>query len=232
MCQDCDRSVVQAADFRRLEKDSSKPPSAIKPRPHITLFKILAPVSASPADEDALTSVAVATGEVITAGPAVTKVNVGAPVAEEVWPSTVAVTAYHPTGSVGVTAVQLTVDAQVPCVRWLGPKSKIVVPGVVEKPVPLTVTDIPPDDAPHEGDSCVTVGVGIEVVVVDVVAAHDGTVTRLLSKLTWPLRASTRPSTLDPVRRDADVKVRMLPTKVVSVPNVAELPTCQNTLHA
>jgi hypothetical protein len=35
-----------------------------------------------------------------------------------------------------------------------------------------------------------------------------------------------------PVSRVAEVKARMLPTKLVLVPRVAELPTCQNTLHA
>ncbi len=35
-----------------------------------------------------------------------------------------------------------------------------------------------------------------------------------------------------PVCTVAEVSARMLPTKVVLVPSVAELPTCQNTLQA
>jgi hypothetical protein len=53
----------------------------------------------------------------------------------------------------------------------------------------------------------------------------------LLSKVTEPLRASARPSTVDPVVTEMDVNARIVPTKVVSVPRVAELPTCQYTLH-
>ena len=59
------------------------------------------------------------------------------------------------------------------------------------------------------------------------VGAHRGRVIRLLSRLTWPLRASTRPATVVRVCTLIEVSARMLPTKVVSVPSVAELPTCQ-----
>ncbi|HKI17553.1 MAG TPA: hypothetical protein VKA15_06720, partial [Isosphaeraceae bacterium] len=68
------------------------------------------------------------------------------------------------------------------------------------------------------------------VVVVDVVQAAAVMVSS--SRLTWPLRANTRPSTVTPVVTDAEVNARILPTKVLPVPKVAELPTCQNTLHA
>jgi hypothetical protein len=37
--------------------------------------------------------------------------------------------------------------------------------------------------------------------------------------------------TVAPVSNDADVNAMMVPTKVVVVPRVAELPTCQNTLQ-
>ncbi len=53
----------------------------------------------------------------------------------------------------------------------------------------------------------------------------------LVSRVTDPLRASTRPLTVLPVCTDAEVKARMLPTKVVLVPRVAELPTWKNTLQ-
>ncbi len=36
---------------------------------------------------------------------------------------------------------------------------------------------------------------------------------------------------LAPVVAEIDVRARMLPTKVELVPSVAELPTCQYTLH-
>ena len=57
--------------------------------------------------------------------------------------------------------------------------------------------------------------------------AQFGRVILLVSRLTWPLRARTRPSTVVPVCTDAEVNAMMLPMKVVLVPSVAELPTCQ-----
>ncbi len=59
-----------------------------------------------------------------------------------------------------------------------------------------------------------------------------GWVIVLVSRLTWPLRASTRPDTVVPVCTEIEVSARTEPTNVVLVPSVAELPTCQNTLHA
>ena len=58
-----------------------------------------------------------------------------------------------------------------------------------------------------------------------------GRVILLLSRVTAPFRANTRPATVALVCTVAEVNARMLPTKVVSVPRVAELPTCQKTLH-
>ena len=52
-----------------------------------------------------------------------------------------------------------------------------------------------------------------------------------LSSVTAPLRASTRPSIVTPVVTVMLVSARMLPRKVEPVPSVAELPTCQKTLH-
>jgi hypothetical protein len=80
-------------------------------------------------------------------------------------------------------------------------------------------------------DADVVVVVDADVVVV-VAAAHVGKVMVLSSRLTWPFRANTRPSTVVPVCAVAEVKAKMLPTKVELVPKVAELPTCQNTLQA
>ena len=79
----------------------------------------------------------------------------------------------------------------------------------------------------------VVVVVAGTVVVVVVVLAQEGTLIVLSSKVTAPLRARTRPVTDAPVSSVAEVRAMMVPTKsVVSVPRVAELPTCQNTLHA
>ncbi len=80
-----------------------------------------------------------------------------------------------------------------------------------------------------------TVVVVVGTVVVVVVLAQEGTLIVLSSKVTAPLRARTRPVTVTdaPVSSVAEVRAMMVPTKsVVSVPRVAELPTCQNTLHA
>lgn len=54
----------------------------------------------------------------------------------------------------------------------------------------------------------------------------------LVSRLTCPLRARTRPATVVVVCTEIEVNAIMVPTNVVFVPNVAELPTCQNTLQA
>lgn len=71
------------------------------------------------------------------------------------------------------------------------------------------------------------------VVVVPVVAArHVGTVIVLSSRVTAPFRARARPCRVAPVLRVIDVNASMVPEKLLVVPSVAELPTCQNTLHA
>jgi len=67
------------------------------------------------------------------------------------------------------------------------------------------------------------------VPVVDVVQA--GWVMVFVSRVTAPLRASTLPMTVAPVFNEADVSAMMVPTNVLVVPSVAELPTCQKTLH-
>ncbi len=50
--------------------------------------------------------------------------------------------------------------------------------------------------------------------------------------VTAPVRANTRPVTLAPVVTVSLIFARMLPSKAVLVPRVAELPTCQNTFPA
>lgn len=80
------------------------------------------------------------------------------------------------------------------------------------------------------GPVVVVVGGGV-VVEVGGGMAQFGRVMMLSSRLTWPLRANTRPFTVLLVCTDIEVNAMIVPTKVVLVPNVAELPTCQNTLH-
>jgi hypothetical protein len=78
----------------------------------------------------------------------------------------------------------------------------------------------------------VFVAVVVVVVVVGADAKQVGTVIVLESNVTAPFRARTLPWTVAPVFSVADVSARMVPTKLLVVPSVAELPTCQKTLHA
>jgi hypothetical protein len=82
----------------------------------------------------------------------------------------------------------------------------------------------------------VGLGVGVGVVVVAVGLgvgdAQAGTVMTSSSRVTAPLRASARPMILSPVFTEIEVRARMLPWNDECVPSVAELPTCQKTLHA
>ncbi len=81
------------------------------------------------------------------------------------------------------------------------------------------------------------VGVGLVGVVSaggvgDVVpAAHCELLRTLLSRVTAPLRASVRPITDAPLFTEMLVSASTLPWNAVVVPMVAELPTCQKTLH-
>lgn len=75
------------------------------------------------------------------------------------------------------------------------------------------------------------VGEGVADVVAAVVV-QTGTVIVLSCNVTAPFWASNRPETVAPVSAATDVSARMLPTNVVELPSVAELPTCQNTLQA
>jgi hypothetical protein len=78
----------------------------------------------------------------------------------------------------------------------------------------------------------VVAGVAAVVVVVGASAAHVGTVMTLSFNVTAPVWAKTRPSTLAPVLSVTEANARIVPTKEVVLPSVAELPTCQKTLHA
>ena len=74
-------------------------------------------------------------------------------------------------------------------------------------------------------DGVVGVGVGVGVGQFDAVIVSS-------SRVTAPLRASTRPAMVSPVSTEIDVRARTVPVKSEFVPRVAELPTCQNTLQA
>ena len=74
----------------------------------------------------------------------------------------------------------------------------------------------------------VGVGVGVGVRLETLQVAAD---TVLLSKVTAPLLANTLPLTIVPVLRVIDADAKIFPRKLVFVPSVAELPTCQKTLH-
>jgi hypothetical protein len=53
-----------------------------------------------------------------------------------------------------------------------------------------------------------------------------------LIRVTSPLRASARPLSVTPVCIVMEVRAMIVPTKVEPDPSVAELVTCQKTLHA
>ena len=59
-----------------------------------------------------------------------------------------------------------------------------------------------------------------------------GRVIVLALRLTAPLRAKTRPSTVALLLTPTDVKAMSVPTNVEELPSVAVLPTCQKILHA
>ncbi len=63
-------------------------------------------------------------------------------------------------------------------------------------------------------------------------AAQRDRVTVSLINVTAPLRAKSLPFTVAPLFTEIDVKAMTVPWSAVLVPSVAELPTCQKTLHA
>ena len=79
-----------------------------------------------------------------------------------------------------------------------------------------------------DGVGLVPVGDGVG----DALMLQAGTVMASSSRVTAPLRASTRPMMVSPVCTVIDVRARTVPAKVELVAMVAELPTCQKTLHA
>jgi len=78
----------------------------------------------------------------------------------------------------------------------------------------------------------VTVAVGLTVLVDGGAELQAGLVIVLSSRLTWPVRARTRPWIVARFCTVMLARAITVPTKLVVVPMVAELPTCQKTLHA
>jgi hypothetical protein len=64
-----------------------------------------------------------------------------------------------------------------------------------------------------------------------VAAAQIGVEMSLSSSVTAPLLARARPTRSAPVFMVIEVSAMTLPTRSLFVPSVAELVTCQNTLH-
>ena len=79
---------------------------------------------------------------------------------------------------------------------------------------------------------CVVVVVPPAAVVVVVAAEQVGIVIVLASSVTEAFCANTRPITLAPENNCADVNASIVPWNEDPVPSVAELVTCQKTLHA
>lgn len=97
---------------------------------------------------------------------------------------------------------------------------------------PPTLVSGRPGDGVATGAATEGAGVGVAVGA-GAAVRHLSRVIVFVSRVTAPFRASARPSTMvAPVCRAIDVNARMLPLKVVVVPRVAELPTCQYTLQA
>ena len=74
--------------------------------------------------------------------------------------------------------------------------------------------------------------VSVDEFVVVVAAEQVGIVIVLASSVTEAFCANTRPITLAPENNCADVNASIVPWNEDPVPSVAELVTCQKTLHA
>ena len=101
--------------------------------------------------------------------------------------------------------------------KWVVPTAPVT--GTLGPPAPVVVIGV---------GLVVGVGVGVGVVL----ALQVGTVMVLSFSVTSPVPANTRPTTVAPESSTAEVDARIVPTKLVLLPSVAELATGQNTLHA
>ena len=99
-------------------------------------------------------------------------------------------------------------------------------------PVVLPPPGVVPGVVPPPGAVVGVVGTVVTVPPPPVVPAHVGLTKVSWSSVTAALRARARPCTVTLVFTVIELSARMLPRKTESVPSVAELPTCQNTLHS
>ncbi|GAC1313812.1 MAG: hypothetical protein NVSMB16_10560 [Acidimicrobiales bacterium] len=100
---------------------------------------------------------------------------------------------------------------------------EMAIPGEVVVVTPAAVVVVAP--------RVVDVLLAAVVDVVETPAVQMGRVTLLASSVVAPFRASSRPATEAPVLTLMDVRASTVPTNVELVPIVAELVTCQKTLH-
>ena len=99
---------------------------------------------------------------------------------------------------------------------------------VVGAAVPIGVAD----GATEGAGLAVAVAVDPGVVVGPGTGWHPLDTNVSVSRVTKPFRAKVRPSMMTPVVTVMEVRARIVPTNREPVPRVAELVTCQKTLHA
>ncbi len=129
-----------------------------------------------------------------------------------------------------VPVVAPVVPVEAPVVPVVAPVVPVEAPVVpVEAPVVPVEAPVVPVVAPVVPVEAPVVPVVVPVVPPPV-AQCDGVIVSLI-RVTAPLRARARPSTVTLSFIEMDVSARMSPTKPEEVPSVAELPTCQTTLH-
>ena len=141
-------------------------------------------------------------------------------------------------GTGAVDAASVT-GVRGPCGTWvICPGGPLLDPGGPPAPTgPVGPVLGPPLGPPVGPPTGPPVGEVVGAAVVDdvvgggCVTAQMGKVIVSVSRVTAPLRASTRPTTVTPVVTVMLCRARTLPVKVDAVPRVAELPICQYTLH-
>ena len=109
-----------------------------------------------------------------------------------------------------------------------------MLPTVIASAAAMPVTSarcVPPVAGSDTPGGIVGVEETVVVVVVGVLAWQIVALIVLVSRVTEALRASNRPVTVAPVVAAMDVNANTVPTNTEFVPSVAELVTCQNTLH-
>jgi hypothetical protein len=212
---------------RSDELDRTDPPAPVAGAP-----MGIADVGVVVAADDVIPKFVVETPDVVVVVGAVEVVDPTA-VVVVVPPTTVVVEVVPPTAVVvpPTAVVVVVVDPTAVVV----PQTVVVVVGFVVVVVHSTVVVVVGFVVVVVGFVVVVVGFVVVVVgfvVVVVASSQVGTLTLLSSMVTAPPNARARPLTVAPVVNVIDVVARIVPAKLVYVPRVAELPTCQNTLHA